>query len=41
MAETTTTTFCRICEALCGLEVTLEGDEVRAIRPDASHVATR
>ncbi len=41
MGETTTTTFCRICEALCGLEVTLERDEIRAIRPDPSHVATR
>lgn len=33
-------TFCRICEALCGLEVTLDGDEVQEIRPDAQHVAT-
>ncbi len=41
MAETTTHTFCRICEALCGLEVTLEGDVVTGIRPDADHVATR
>ncbi len=34
-------TFCRICEALCGLEVTLEQGRVREIRPDAEHVATR
>jgi formate dehydrogenase len=34
-------TFCRICEALCGLEVTLEDGRVREIRPDAAHVATR
>lgn len=34
------TTFCRICEALCGLEVDVEGGEVRAIRPDTAHVAT-
>jgi anaerobic selenocysteine-containing dehydrogenase len=34
-------TFCRICEALCGLEVTLENGRVREIRPDAAHVATR
>jgi len=38
---TTTTTFCRICEALCGLEVTLENGRVTAIRPDERHVATR
>ncbi|MFO0692466.1 MAG: molybdopterin-dependent oxidoreductase [Polyangiales bacterium] len=40
MAETHTT-FCRICEALCGLEVTVENDEVIQIRPDDRHVATR
>jgi formate dehydrogenase len=40
MAETEQT-FCRICEALCGLEVTVEGDEVVDIRPDDDHVATR
>lgn len=34
-------TFCRICEALCGLEVTLENGRVAEIRPDAAHVATR
>jgi len=34
-------TFCRICEALCGLEVTVDGDEVVDIKPDDSHVATR
>ncbi|MBW2508485.1 MAG: molybdopterin-dependent oxidoreductase [Deltaproteobacteria bacterium] len=40
MAETVQT-FCRICEALCGLEVTVEGDEVVDIKPDDEHVATR
>lgn len=40
MAETTYT-FCRICEALCGLEVTTEGGCVTRIAPDAEHVATR
>ena len=35
------TTFCRICESLCGLEVTLERDRVTRIRPDEDHVATR
>ena len=36
----TETTFCRICEALCGLEVDLDGDQVVALRPDPAHVAT-
>ena len=34
-------TFCRICEALCGLEVDVEGGRIAAIRPDTAHVATR
>lgn len=38
--STTTTTFCRICEALCGLELTLEGERVTEVRPDPAHVAT-
>jgi anaerobic selenocysteine-containing dehydrogenase len=33
-------TFCRICEALCGLEVTTEDGRIRGIRPDDQHVAT-
>ena len=33
-------TFCRICEALCGLEVDVEDGRVVEIRPDADHVAT-
>ncbi|HVK67836.1 MAG TPA: molybdopterin dinucleotide binding domain-containing protein [Polyangium sp.] len=33
-------TFCRICEALCGLEADVEGGRVVALRPDARHVAT-
>ncbi len=41
MSETSThQTFCRICEALCGLEVTTEGGRIVAIRPDADHVTT-
>jgi hypothetical protein len=36
----TETTFCRICEALCGLEVETEHGRVTAVRPDARHVAT-
>ncbi len=34
-------TFCRICEALCGLEVTVEEGRITEIRPDDEHVATR
>ena len=34
-------TFCRICEALCGLEVTVDGDQVVDIKPDDDHVATQ
>lgn len=37
----TQTTFCRICEALCGLEAEVDGDAVTALRPDPAHVATR
>jgi anaerobic selenocysteine-containing dehydrogenase len=33
-------TFCRICEALCGLEVTVEDGTVTRIRPDDDHVTT-
>ncbi|MBW1875743.1 MAG: hypothetical protein JRI98_10255 [Deltaproteobacteria bacterium] len=40
MAETVQT-FCRICEALCGLEVTVDGDQIVDIKPDDDHVATR
>jgi anaerobic selenocysteine-containing dehydrogenase len=32
--------FCRICEALCGLELTTEGDVITQVRPDPAHVAT-
>ncbi|NJL15202.1 MAG: molybdopterin-dependent oxidoreductase [Microscillaceae bacterium] len=34
-------TFCRICEALCGLEVQVENGKITQIRPDDQHVATR
>ena len=33
-------TFCRICEALCGLEVKVEDNKVVEIHPDKTHVAT-
>ena len=39
MAETVTT-FCRICEALCGLRVTVDGGKIQRIDPDPEHVAT-
>jgi formate dehydrogenase len=34
-------TFCRICEALCGLEVEVRDGQIAEIRPDPDHVATR
>ncbi len=36
----TKTTFCRICESLCGIEVDVNEDRVTDIRPDRAHVAT-
>jgi anaerobic selenocysteine-containing dehydrogenase len=41
MMTETKYTFCRICEALCGLKVTLENGEITQIRPDDDHVATQ
>jgi formate dehydrogenase len=38
--EQTHHTFCRICEALCGLEVTTVDGRIQQIRPDPTHVAT-
>ena len=40
MAETHQT-FCRICESLCGLNVTTQDNQVTQITPDKDHVATR
>ncbi|MFW6050099.1 MAG: molybdopterin-containing oxidoreductase family protein [Myxococcota bacterium] len=37
----TRTTFCRICEACCGLEVDVDAGRVRGIRPDPHHVVSR
>jgi anaerobic selenocysteine-containing dehydrogenase len=34
-------TFCRICEALCGLEVEVDQNRVLEVRPDERHVATQ
>ena len=33
-------TFCRICEALCGLEVQTQNNQVITIKPNENHVAT-
>lgn len=33
-------TFCRICEASCGLEISMKDGEITQIRPDPNHVAT-
>ena len=42
MSQTTTTpTFCRICEAGCGLLATTEGDRVVRLDPDKDHVASQ
>lgn len=35
------TTFCRICEALCGLEAEVDDGRIIRLRPDQRHVATR
>ncbi len=40
MAETKTT-FCRICEAACGLEVTVEDNRIVKVEPDRDHVVTQ
>jgi anaerobic selenocysteine-containing dehydrogenase len=37
----TTTTFCRICEACCGLEVDVADGRVVDIRPDPQHVVSK
>ena len=40
MSTETRHTFCRICESLCGLEVTVEDGAVTRVRADDDHVAT-
>ena len=37
----TRTTFCRICEATCGLEVEVEDNRIIAIEPDRQHVVSK
>ncbi|UCH30736.1 MAG: hypothetical protein JSV06_06845 [Myxococcales bacterium] len=34
-------TFCRICEATCGLKATIDGKRVVAVEPDPDHVASK
>jgi anaerobic selenocysteine-containing dehydrogenase len=34
-------TFCRICEATCGLKATIEDDRVVALEPDQDHVVSK
>lgn len=41
MAVTTKKTFCRICEAQCGLEVTTDNEQVIDIKPNTNHVASQ
>ncbi|MGB5702577.1 MAG: molybdopterin-dependent oxidoreductase, partial [Polyangiales bacterium] len=41
MSSRTEYTFCRICEATCGLRATIEGDRVVALEPDREHVASK
>lgn len=40
MSDGTHTTFCRICEALCGLQVTVENNRVTQVHPDKQHLTT-
>ncbi|HHH30758.1 MAG TPA: hypothetical protein ENK57_20775 [Polyangiaceae bacterium] len=40
MTVRTEHTFCRICEALCGLEVDVDDGRIVAVRPDVDHVTT-
>lgn len=37
----TRTTFCRICEATCGLEVEVDDNRIIAIEPDREHVVSK
>jgi anaerobic selenocysteine-containing dehydrogenase len=34
-------TFCRICEPLCGMVATVEGDRITKLRPDPEHPLSR
>ncbi|HEY9036778.1 MAG TPA: molybdopterin-dependent oxidoreductase [Pseudomonadales bacterium] len=39
--STSHTTFCRICEAQCGLLVSTDGPHITDIKPDTEHVTSR
>lgn len=41
MTGQTKFTYCRICEALCGLEVTVDGDQVLDVKPDRQHPVSK
>ncbi|HEY3020702.1 MAG TPA: molybdopterin-dependent oxidoreductase [Solirubrobacteraceae bacterium] len=41
MAAEEKVTFCRICEALCGMVATVEDGQVTRLRPDAEHPLSR
>lgn len=41
VSSRTELTFCRICEATCGLRATIEGERVVALEPDQDHVVSQ
>ncbi len=41
MSSRTELTFCRICEATCGLKATIEDDRIVAVEPDRDHVVSK
>ena len=41
MAVTEKITFCRICEAHCGMVATVDGGVVTKLRPDKEHPLSR
>src|SRR5262249_60612686 len=41
MGETEHASFCRICAALCGIVVTVDGDRVLEVRGDPDHPISR
>jgi len=41
VSSRTALTFCRICEATCGLKATIESDRVVALEPDHDHVVSK
>lgn len=41
MTSETKITYCRICEALCGLTVRVEGDQIVEVAPDREHPVSK